>query len=316
MNNFFDNQRILNLVWKRKLHFVIIGLIAIVLSSIFSGPVFIQPKFKSMVRIYPSNITPVSNESETEQMLEVVNSNDIKLKMISAFDLGNVYSISKEDPEYMSLLLFLYDKNVKTQKTEYETVEIDVLDQDPQRAADMCDSIVRFYNDKMMAIQKNKSIERVKITSNNLKRRYNELDSVKSELSILRAKYDILSIEEQVPEVTRGYMTALAEGRGAASDTKKIKEIYDNLTEKSADAEWLETRFDYLQVAIDTLTKRHDRYLSDYENDMSYSHVVEYPFAADKKSYPIRWLIVVFATVSAVFLALLVFLVLDYRKED
>jgi len=43
---------------------------------------------------------------------------------------------------------------------------------------------------------------------------------------------------------------------------------------------------------------------------------VEYPFPADKKSYPVRWIIVAFSTISAVFLALLVFLVLDYRKND
>jgi uncharacterized protein involved in exopolysaccharide biosynthesis len=44
--------------------------------------------------------------------------------------------------------------------------------------------------------------------------------------------------------------------------------------------------------------------------------VVESPFPSDKKSYPVRWLIVVFSAFSAVFLALLVFLVLDYRKEE
>jgi len=44
--------------------------------------------------------------------------------------------------------------------------------------------------------------------------------------------------------------------------------------------------------------------------------VVEYPVPADKKSYPVRWLIVAFSAFSAVFVALLVFLVLDYRKKD
>jgi uncharacterized protein involved in exopolysaccharide biosynthesis len=43
---------------------------------------------------------------------------------------------------------------------------------------------------------------------------------------------------------------------------------------------------------------------------------VEKPFAADKKSYPVRWIIVMFSLVSAVFMAMLVFLVLDYRKEQ
>jgi uncharacterized protein involved in exopolysaccharide biosynthesis len=53
----------------------------------------------------------------------------------------------------------------------------------------------------------------------------------------------------------------------------------------------------------------------EYEKDITYSHIVEHPIVADKKSYPVRWLIVAFSTFSAVFMAFLVFLVLDYRKE-
>ncbi len=88
MDNFFDNQRILNLIWKRKFHFVIVGIIAVVLSAIFSGSAFITPKFKSTARVYPTtNIAVFSDESRTEQMLELINSRDIKLKMFEAFEL-------------------------------------------------------------------------------------------------------------------------------------------------------------------------------------------------------------------------------------
>lgn len=316
MNNFFDNQRILNLIWKRKFHFVVVGLIAIILSAIFSGPTFIRPKFKSVARIYPTNIWVASNESETEQMLEVVNSNDIKLRMIKAFSLDTVYQISKDDPQYLSLMLFLYGKNVKAQKTEYETVEIEVLDYKPQRASDMCDSIIQFYNEKVGAMHKIKYFEMAEIAKDGLTKKYQDLDSIKGVLDDVRIKYGILNIERQVPEVTRGYMTALANGRGAAPDTKKIKEIYDNLGKEGSNALWLETRFEQLQLAIDSLTFQHDYYLGQYNKKIIYSQVVENPFPADKKSYPVRWLIVAFSTVSAVFLALLVFLILDYRKKD
>ena len=316
MNNFFDNQRILYLIWKRKFHFVVVGIIAFILSAIFSGPAFITPKFKSMARIYPTNIWVASNESETEQMLEIVNSNDIKLRMINAFGLDTVYKIGKDDPQYLSLMLFLYDKNVKTEKTEYETVEIEVLDNNPQRASDMCDSIIQFYNEKVGDMYKIRYHEMVQIAKEGLKYRYNELDSIKGKLDSIREEYELLNIERQVPEVTRGYMTALAEGRGNAPDTKKIKKIYDNLSKEGTNALWLETRFEQLQVAIDTLTFRRDYYLDQYNKKTTYSNRVENPFPADKKSYPIRWLIVLFSTISATFLALLVFLVLDYRKID
>lgn len=316
MNNFFDNQRILNLIWKRKFHFVVVGLVAIVLSALFSGPKFIQPKFKSTARIYPTNIWEFSNESETEQMLEIVNSRDIKLKMFDAFELDKVYRINREDPHYLTYMLDIYGENVSAWKTEFETVEIKVMDYDPQRASDMCDSIIHFYNLKVREMHRVKNYEMMQISQTGLDRKYSELDSLMEKMNDIRKKYQILDYTEQVPEVTRGYMNALAEGRGSAGDTKKIQELYGNLSEKGTDAFWLESRMDFLVSVIDSLTVQHEVYRSEYEKEITYCHVVEHPVPADKKSYPVRWLIVAFSTVSAVFLALLLFLLFDYRKKE
>ena len=112
MNNFFDNQRIFTLIWKRKFHFVIVGVIAVVLSAIFSGPTFIRPMYKSTARVYPSNIGEMSEESKTEQMLEIINSNDVKLKMMESFPLHEDYKINKDDPQYLTYMFDIYNKNI------------------------------------------------------------------------------------------------------------------------------------------------------------------------------------------------------------
>ncbi len=316
MNNFFDNQRILQLIWRRKFHFILVGVVAIVLSAFFSGPLFITPKFKSTARIYPTNIWVLSEESETEQMLEVVNSRDIKQKMFDAFRLDEVYKINRDDPFYMTYMLDIYNKNVNTSKTTFETVEIKVRDEDPQRASNMCDSIIHFYNRKMGEMHKNKELEMVQISERLLDRRYADLDTVLNQLDSVRSEYGILDYKSQAERVTEGYMNALSLGRATGTNVRKIEDLYDNLALKGTEARWLESRFDYLVTSIDSLTNQYEHYLSEYETDITYAHVVEYPVPADKKSYPVRWLIVVLSTLSALFLALLVFLVLDYRKND
>ena len=316
MNNFFDNQRILTLIWKRKFHFILVGIIAIVLSAIFSGPAFITPKYKSTARIYPINLAELSEESETEQMLEIINSNDIKFKMFDAFALDEVYKISKDDPFYQTYMMAVYSDNVSASKTEYETVEIKVTDELPARASAMCDSIIHFYNRKVGEMHRAKSWEMVEIAQKELDKKNSEIVGVIDELKEIRKEYGVIDFQNQVPEITRGYMNALAAGRGSSSDGKKIKELYDNLSEKGVEAQILESRFNYINKSIDSLTNLYDIYLSEFEKDITYSHVVEKPFPADKKSYPVRWLIVAFSAISAVFFALLVFLVLDYRKEE
>lgn len=314
MENFFDNQRILNLIWKRKFHFVIIGAIAIVLSAIFSGPEFITPKFKSVARIYPTNIWTMSEESETEQMIEVLNSNDIKFKMFEAFDLDKVYKVNKEDPNYLTYMLDFYNTNVSINKTEFETAEIKVMDHDPVRASNMCDSIIHFYNLKVRQMHKIKDKEMVDISEKALHQKQHELTTLEKSLDSLRESTGIISFGKQVPELTRGYMNALATGRGSASDTKKIENLYENFSESGTRAVNLENKYNRTMHVIDSLQEVYERYLIEYEKEITYSHVVEYPFPADKKSYPVRWLIVLLSTVSAVFIGLLTFLVLDYKK--
>ena len=203
MNNFFDNQCILTIIWRRKFHFIVVGVVAMVLAAIFSGPTFIKPKFKSTARLYPSNISEMSEESRTEQMLEIINSNDVKKKMFRAFDLDEDYKINKEDPQYLTYMFDIYNDNVKTSKTQYETVEISVMDFDPQQASDMCDSIIHFYNQKVGQIHKSKNKEMIVILGKQMDKKYNEIDSVSTELKQIHAQTGIVDFKNQVPEVAR-----------------------------------------------------------------------------------------------------------------
>ena len=122
----------------------------------------------------------------------------------------------------------------------------------------------------------------------------------------------------QSPEIMRGYIKALIEGRQSASqaDIDKVKSLYQNILEKGAEAQKLEVAYNGVLDEIIKIKAVYELNLSEYEKSITYSHVVEHPFPADKKSFPVRWLIVAFSAFSAVFMALLVFLVLDYRKED
>jgi capsular polysaccharide biosynthesis protein len=316
MDNFFNNQRILDVIWKRKIHFVIIGVIAIILSAIFSGPAFITPKYKSVARIYPSNIWSMSEESTTEQMIEVLNSADIKFKMFDAFNLAEEYKIDREDPKYITYMLDAYNTNVTVSKTEYETAEIKVMDYDPQQASDMCDSIIHFYNRKIRAMHKAKDKEMVDILKGQIDVKYEEKTVLEHQIDSIRNATGIISFSNQIPELTRGYMTALATGRGSAPDTKKIEKLYENFSNEGTKSVFAELKFNRVVHTIDSLTMLYEARLVEYNKDITYSHIVEYPFPADKKSYPVRWLIVLLSTVSAVFLGLLVFVVLDYRKAE
>ena len=91
MENYFSNIHMMNIFFKWKWHLLAIAVIAALLAAIFSGAVFIKPRYKSYALIYPSNIAPYSDESESEQMLQWMLSEDIRDSVMKKFDLPKHY---------------------------------------------------------------------------------------------------------------------------------------------------------------------------------------------------------------------------------
>lgn len=316
MTNYFNNQNLLEIFWKWKKHLIIVGILAIVFSAFFSSSIFITPKYKSTARIYPSkNIFVFSDESESEQLLEIINSQDIKLRVMDAFDLAKEYKISKEDPQYMTYMLAEFNDNVSFKKTEYETVEISVLDADPQRAAIMCDSIISFLDEKIRSIHRVKYQEVARISKIDLAIVSHQADSVKEKLDNLRKDYKILDYDTQAKEITKGMVKVLAEQKKNTSGGKELEQWMKNLSEKGGEYVMLDKLQKSLVSQMDSLKKEYNQSMSGANKKIVYAQRVQNPIPADKKSYPVRSLIVLMSTLAALFVAMLVILLLENKKN-
>jgi capsular polysaccharide biosynthesis protein len=76
MDNFFNSKNIVDILLKWKLHLAIIVVVTVAVSAIISSPLVITPLYKSYTVVYPSNISPYSDENETEQMVQILQSRD------------------------------------------------------------------------------------------------------------------------------------------------------------------------------------------------------------------------------------------------
>jgi capsular polysaccharide biosynthesis protein len=316
MTNFFDNQNLLEIIWKWKKHLIVVAILAVVISAIFSSSTFIKPKYKSTARIYPSkNIYVYSKESESEQMLEIISALDIKLRVIDAFNLSDVYKFSKQDPKYMSYMLAEFNDNVKFKKTEFETVEISVLDTDPNRACAMCDSIINYLDDKVRTMHRLKYEEVVKIARQDYAKLTHQIDSVEEKLNILRRDYHIIDYSAQAKEITKGMVNTMNTGQTNSSGGKEIKKWLDTFADKGGEFVLLDQQSKLLVTQRGDLKKILDGAVSDANKKIVYGQRVQNPVPADDKSYPSRSLIVLLSTLAALFVALLAILVIENRKS-
>lgn len=310
MKNFFDNRNLFAAIWKWRSHLIVIGLITIVAAAIFSSPFFITPLYRSQGRVYPANIKSYSEESESEQMLEFFNSTDIKKQVIDAFNLAERYKIKKDDPHFRTKILKKYDDRIACKKTEYESIEIKAMDADPEVASNIVDSLVVFYDRKVQAIRVGKYKELVSTYTSDLKRKRMEIDSVSAKMEVLRQGYGLLSYSIQTQQLTQGYTDALARGAKEAA-VLDIQMRLNKLTEKGGEFLQYEREMASLITQRDTISSRLDKALSLVGKQETYTMLVEAPFAADRKSYPTRWLIVLISLAAVEFLALLVIFSLE-----
>ncbi|MEI6817862.1 MAG: hypothetical protein WCL14_14745 [Bacteroidota bacterium] len=313
---FMNATSLLDLLNKWKAHLFTIGIITIIASIIFSGPTFIQPKYKSYAIIYPSNIIPYAGESPTEQMLQVLQSDDIRRDMFKKFNLAKHYDIdTSKDKYYMSHLIDSYNENVTFDRNEFQSVQVDVLDVDPFMAAAMVDTIIDLMNKKAKSLQREKSEEIVKILKIQLDRKKSEMDSMENVVKNLRTSYGIISYDNQAREITREYYQILG-SRGNPQALTEAHQLMQNLQEHGGEFVSINEHLWRVRGMYNDIKSQYENAIKDVEKILTYSNIITSPYPADKKTYPIRWLIVVISTLSTVLLSFIVLGIIDRKKNS
>jgi capsular polysaccharide biosynthesis protein len=126
MESYYKTKNIFKLIVKWKWHLLVLVVGACALAVLLSSTWFIKPKYKSTATVYPANINCLSEESESEQMLEMIQSTDIKFRIIDSFELYDHYGVGKDDSNSKDKILKLYNGNVSVQKTPNEAIIISV----------------------------------------------------------------------------------------------------------------------------------------------------------------------------------------------
>lgn len=302
----------IRLLLKWKYQFLIITAVSIALACLFSGEWFIQPKYKSVAVVYPSNLKPYSSESESEQMLQLFLSADVRDAVVKKFNLPGYYHIDTTQAGGKSKLISVYESNVEIRRTQYESIEINVWDTDPQMACNIVKEIIAAMNRKTKNMQQEKAAEVVATFRDQLNFKKQQMDSINAAMEELRVKYQLLDYKSQAKEVTKAWMKAVSSGKGPGKD---VDMMLRNLTEKGGVYYELSKELDGVLKSYNLTKIDYDNAVRDLNRNLTYTNTVTAPEVPDKKSYPIRWLIVVASVISANLFLFLVILLLDVKKK-
>lgn len=299
MNDYsITNQLFVKLITKWRNYFYIVTIGSIVVSAIASSSYFIAPKYKSFTLLYPSNIISYSSETPSEQLIQLLESGDVRDAIISKFNLAAHYDIDTSASSGKTDLIKAYESNIEINSTQYNSIEISVLDTDPVLASKMVEEITNALNLKIRTLQREKTSEIVVISKNIMDNKKRQVDSIDGILQELRVKYQLLDYEIQTKEVTKSYFKAISSGV-RKENLKDIDTMLRNLEEKGGEYYKTKQTLDVVLQSYNEAKLAYDKALSDMQKELTYTNVISKPFPADKKSYPIRWLIVVISVITA-----------------
>jgi uncharacterized protein involved in exopolysaccharide biosynthesis len=325
--NIFDVSNILNIVIKRRYLLIIISIISIIVSSVIS--LMITPKFKSTHILFPASSASISQslvaeshgkkdifkfgeEEDVEQLIQVLQSTEIRNSIINKYDLINHYDIDTDGNYPMTNLYKTYEKNVKISRTEFMSIKIDVLDECPQTAANIANNISELADSTIRRMRKERIERAFAIVSKEFEEQKRKIKEIEDSLNVLSA-LGVIDVKSQAEVYSDQYASALASGnrKGAEEIGEKLKVLEQY---GSASLILKEKMFEEVKKLAQIETKYVEAKI-DLEENLPNKYVVDYADVSERKSYPIRWLIVAVSLFSTLLFSLLVLVFLESVKK-
>ncbi len=299
MKKYFENDDILAIAWRWKKQFGIIFICSLLLSVIVSSPLVIKPRYKSFARVYPSNLTSYSEESYSEQMLQLLESDVLRDILVNEFNLQQHYEIKEDDNHKIDNLYEKYNENVTFTKTKFESVEISVVDESADTAFIMLNRLIEIYNQQVKIIQDTQLKEAVSTLEAVLKSKEIEMDSLESKINFIRDNYGILDYQSQVKNISKEYYKLLGSANSSKEKISKFKKELDLLKSKGSEFERLIALLQSERAVYSNVKIAYDSQYKELLRNKQYANVIVKGHKSDKKVYPIRWLIVIVSVASA-----------------
>jgi LPS O-antigen subunit length determinant protein (WzzB/FepE family) len=324
--NAFD---LIQFAWEKKWTLILISFIGFVASIVIS--LIIPERFKSNVIMFPAASVSISKnlvetnvitsdtkdiltfgeDEESERLLQILYSDQIRQHIIEKFDLMQHYEIDTASKFPYTKLIEKYKKNVKFRRTEFLSIEVEVLDEDPQMAADVANEIASYVDSVFYQIKRSRAQEAFSI----VEREYNQLRATIVELTDSLKTIRALGIHDyksQSEALNKAYAEALGANKMSVVRTiekqlevmAKYGGIYVELDYK---LEWEVERNSMLKAKLAAATVN-------LESTMSNVFIVDKAAKAERKAVPKRSIIVIITTLSTFALALLILLILDNIK--
>lgn len=324
----FNSLNILHFIYKWRISLIVIGIGTFVISSIIS--LTIQEKFKSTVILFPATTSSISKallsdnsfkqddvlafgaEEEAEQMLQILNSDEIRTKISEKYNLLKHYDIDTADKFKRTKLYDEFQSNITFKRTEYMSVKIEVMDVNPDTAALIANDIAALHDSTKIRMQRERATQALRIVKKEYLEKEADVNAMTDSIKVINS-YGLYDYESQ-SEVTTGQY-AIAISKGDARAIKALEAKLKVIADYGSSYVSLRDNLELQRKQLNLLKTKYEGTKVDVEQVLPQKFVVSNAYPAEKKSYPVRWIIVVVSTMASLLMGVIAILLIENLKQ-
>ncbi len=316
-----ERQNLLLFIWKKRKPIILVTGIASVLALVVA--MLMKPLFLSTAIVFPAATSSVSfseqrnakassmdfgEEEQAEQLVQILQSSRIREKVISQFGLMEHYGIDSTDVNKNFKMMKEYEGHISFTRTRYGSISIDVLDENPEIAAEISNKIVDLIDTVKNTMINERTMPAFEVNKRKRDLLDQDLKTILVQLDTLAEK-GVISIEGRT-----NLYTAFVEAKSSQDREFLKKQIDVNLLYGA--------RFDGLEQMRDEKIVKLEKFLDSYEQaesdayaNFTHKFIVERAVVADKKDKPKRLIIVLLAAMGTFVFMVFLLLINEKFKE-
>ena len=316
-----ERERLLTFLFRKRK--IILSFSFVVSVLVFGLSYLITPLYLSTAIVFPAASSSVSfseqrntkassmdfgEEEQAEQMVQILQSAQIKDLIVEKFDLMKHYSINENDEYKFDKLTKAYEGHFSFERTRFGSIKIDVLDRDPKLAAEMANEIIGLIDTVKNNIIRKRTLPAFEITKRKKEQLENEINEILNEMDRL-SKLGVVSLD-----VRSRFFQALVDSKNPQEKAQLRQKIEIN-TLYGSNFDALERKRNEKITKLEDFKVAYEQAESDAATEFSHKFVVQKAQVADKKDQPKRMIMTLISALGSFVFIVFCLLIIDRYKE-
>lgn len=311
-----------------RIEIAVVTLISLLSAGVFSSAWVITPKYESLVIMYPASTSSLASamlndlqwsdedllefgeREQADQLKQVLESDEIRNNVIRCFSLWDHYEIDSSASYPLTKLEKEYKRNVNVRINEYGAVELSVMDSDPQMAADIANKIAMLLDSSIHNMQQYRASEAEKITRLAYDRQLEFIRIMEDSMSYLMGK-GVHDYESQAQVIYEELAKQLA--RNNTEAIFSLEEKLNSLAKYGGTYISIRDALVFEKERLSLLKSKFEKARMDARQELPQKFIVTDAYKAEKKAYPIQWLIILSTGISTLLFTLILLWLFESR---